>query len=102
MNNTKFCFYGISRGDDRRDNPNFFESNRIILIPWNYLNIHWVLLFVDMEMLEFAVMDSLNDEIPPKQIETEMNNMIRFLCTLKNEEQKDNSDWKNINRHNFK
>jgi len=31
-----------------------------------------------------------------------MYNMIRFLCTLKNEEQKENSDWKNIQRHDFK
>ena len=26
MNNTKLCFYGISRGDDGRDNPNFLSQ----------------------------------------------------------------------------
>ena len=67
MKKAKLCFYGITRGEDRNENQIFFDTNKIILIPWNYSNIHWVLVLVDIERLQFSVLDSLNNRNPEKK-----------------------------------
>ena len=69
MKKAKCCFYGITRGDDRYENQIFFDTNKIILIPWNYSNIHWILVFVDIKRPQFSVLDSLNNRNPEINIE---------------------------------
>ena len=82
-------------------NKNFFDTNKIILIPWNYSNIHWVLVFVDIERLQFSVLDSLNNRNPEINIEQQMMNVLQFLCELCNYEHKEVTDWKRINWKDF-
>ena len=71
------------------------------MIPWNYSNIHWVLVFVDIERLQFSVLDSLNNRYPEINIEQEMMNALQFLCELCNYEHKEVTDWKRINWKDF-
>ena len=64
----------------------------MILIPWNYSNIHWVLVFFDMDSLQFSVLDSLDNRYPEINIEQEMMNVLQFLCELCNYEHKEVPD----------
>ena len=71
------------------------------MIPWNYSNIHWVLVFVDIERLQFSVLDSLSNRNPEINIEQQMMNVLAFLCELCNYEHKEVTDWKRINWKDF-
>ena len=96
MNQARLCFYQISRGEERVDNPGFFFDNQIFLIPWNYSNIHWVLLFIDMERKEVVVLDSNFHNQLTKDIQQQMMMTLKFMCVLSNYEHKNESNWENI------
>lgn len=96
LKNAMLCFYQISRGEDRRENPQFFYTNKIFLIPWNVNNVHWVLLFVDMIGKEIMVVDSCSSDTLSTAIRHKMNLVVKFLCTLCNYEHREDDDWHNM------
>ena len=77
------------RNENRDVNPKYFFANKVFLIPWNYHNTHWVLLFVDMNEKEFFIMDSSRNRSLDKDIEQQMKLMIKFLCVLYNFEHRE-------------
>ena len=96
LKHAMLCFYQISRGENRQDNPQFFFTNKIFLIPWNYDNVHWVLLFVDMQDKEVMVLDSCISNTLSTATKYKMNLIVKFLCTLSNYEHKDDTEWLNL------
>lgn len=102
MNKAMRCFYQISRNENRDVNPGYFFANNVFLIPWNYHNTHWVLLFVDMNDKEFFIMDSSRNRALDNNIEHQMKLMIKFLCVLYNFEHREEAESEYVSVIEFK